>query len=279
MKVTILFIFLASISIGQNSILWQITGEGVKDTSYLYGTIHLPNKKYFYVNQKVHEVKKKVESGAFEIELTQDSLAYISMAMVSKSGSRISDLYSESEQRFIYEYFKKKGLPSFMVNNMKPIALTTMLMTFLQPPDTTGAIDQLLQNDFKKMGKPVIGLESIKMQTDLLLGMPINLQKRDLWNSLNNQDSLKNGLHELDSVYTRQDLEGISRLLDDFEDEEYLNKDLLNDARNLKMVERIPELVKNQSILICVGTVHLCGEDGLIQLLRKKGYTLEPVFD
>jgi hypothetical protein len=201
------------------------------------------------------------------------------MAMVSKSGSRISDLYSESEQRFIYEYFKKKGLPSFMVNNMKPIALTTMLMTFIQPPDTTGAIDQLLQNDFKIMGKPVIGLETIKMQADLLLGMPINLQKRDLWNSLNNQDSLKNGLHELDSVYTRQDLEGISRLLDDFEDEEYLNKDLLNDARNLKMVERIPELVKNQSILICVGTVHLCGEDGLIQLLRKKGYTLEPVFD
>ena len=278
MRLTFLFIFLESIALGQNSILWQITGEGVKDTSYLYGTIHLPNKKYFYINPKVHEIKKKVESGAFEIKLTKDSLAYISAAMVSKPGSRISDLYKKEEQTFIYDYFKKIGLPSFMVNNMKPIALTTMLMTFIQPPDTTGAIDQLLQNDFKIMGKPVIGLETIKMQADLLLGMPIHLQKRDLWNSINNQDSLVNGFYALDSVYTRQDLKGISKLLDDFEDEEYLNKDLLNDSRNLKMVEKIPDLIKNKSTLICVGTVHLCGEKGLIQLLKNKGYTLDPVF-
>ena len=279
MRLIVLFVFLGGISFGQNSILWQITGKGVKDTSYLYGTIHLPNKKYFYVHPKVHEVKKKVDAGVFEIELKEDSLAYISMAMMANAGNRISDLYKKEEQNFIYDYFKKIGIPSVMVNNMKPIALTTMLLSVMQPADTTGGIDQLLQNDFKLMGKPVLALETIKMQADLLLGMPIDIQKKELWESLNNQDSLMNSLHELDSVYVSQDLKGIVKLLDDIENEEYLNKDLLNDSRNLKMVEKLPDLIKNKSLLICVGAVHLCGDKGLIQLLIDKGYTLEPVLN
>ena len=69
-----------------------------------------------------------------------------------------------------------------MVNTMKPIALTTMLLTFIYPPDTAGAIDQLLQNDFKKMDKPVFALETIRMQSDLLMSMPIDLQKKNYGN-------------------------------------------------------------------------------------------------
>ena len=70
-------------------------------------------------------------------------------------------------------------------------------------------------------------------------------------------------------MYTLQDLKGISTFLDDLEEEEYLNKELMNDSRNLKMVEKLTGIMNKQSVLVCVGAVHLCGEDGIIEPGRK----------
>ena len=87
---TILLIILWSgSSLGQNSLLWQITKENVKDTSYLYGTIHLANKKYFHVNSKVHEIKKKVDAGIFEIIFEPDSMAFIASSLKANPGERL----------------------------------------------------------------------------------------------------------------------------------------------------------------------------------------------
>ena len=77
-RLIIILFLVSSFAFGQNSLLWQITKPDKKDTSYLYGTIHIPNKKYFYINPKLHELKRKVDAGVFEIELNQDSLVFIS---------------------------------------------------------------------------------------------------------------------------------------------------------------------------------------------------------
>ena len=277
-RLIILLFLVSSVAFGQNSLLWQITKPGLKDTSYLYGTIHIPNKKYFYVNPKVHELKRKVDAGVFEIELNQDSLVFISKALLGKSGERVTDLYTQEEQIVIFEYFKSKlGMEKLIVNNFSPIALSTVIIQALTYSDTTSTIDQMLQTDFQRMGKQVIPLESIKMQLNLLTQMPIDIQKKELWETVNNHDSLVNSLQFLDSVYMNQDLKGISVLLDDLKAEEYLSKALLSDNRNLKMVDKLLMLLQKQSNLICVGAAHLGGEKGLIKLLSKKGYVLNPL--
>ncbi len=274
----LLIVIFSQSLIGQNSLLWEISGNGVKDKSYLYGTLHLPNAKYFYVNPKVHEVKKKVDAGVFEVQLSQDSLAYISFQLMARSGQRVSDLCSKEEQELVYAFFKKHfAFEELITNGFIPIALNTLVLDVFSESDTTGAIDQLLQNDFKQQGKPVYALESVKFQADLLTGMPIEKQKESLIETLSDLDSIARSLHELDSVYMNQDLEGIALLLNDLESEEYLSKELLNDARNLKMMEKLPTMMEKESLLIAVGAAHLGGEEGLITLLRKKGYVVKPV--
>ena len=146
------------------------------------------------------------------------------------------------------------------------------------PPDTIGAIDQLLQNDFKRMGKNVASLESVQMQCDLLYGLPIDYQKQDLLDAIQKEDSLQTAIYQLDSVYRNQDIKGIALLLDELKNHEYLSKELLNDSRNIKMIPKIEILLSQQSNLICVGAAHLSGEKGLINLLRLKGYTISAVF-
>ena len=276
---TILLISLLSGScMGQNSLLWQITKENVKDTSYLYGTIHLANKKYFHVNSKVHEIKKKVDAGIFEIVFEPDSMAFIASSLKANPGERLEDICSVEERNVIFNYFETKlGLQELVVNQFKPIALTTFLFQIILPPDTIGAIDQLLQNDFKRMGKTVGSLESVKMQHDLLYGLPIDFQKQELLDAIQKEDSLKTALYEIDSVYLNQDIKGVAILLDNLKNHEYLSKELLNDSRNIKMIPKIEHLLSQQSNLICVGAAHLSGKNGLIELLRHKGYKVSAV--
>ena len=146
------------------------------------------------------------------------------------------------------------------------------------PADTIGAIDQLLQNDFKRMGKTVASLESIQMQYDLLYGLPIDFQKKELLDAVQKEDSLQMEIYRLDSAYCNQDIKGIALLLDDLKKHEYLSKELLSDFRNIKMIPKIETLLYQQSNLICVGAAHLSGEKGLINLLRLKGYTVSAFF-
>lgn len=199
--------------------------------------------------------------------------------MMAKPGEKIDQICSEDEQKLIFDYFKKYiGLEQIITNNFSPIALNTLMFDAFVPSDTIGAIDQLLQNDFKKAGKPVYALESIRFQSELLTAMPIELQKESLLECINDLDSVANTLKSLDSAYINQDLLAISKLLNDLEDEEYFNKALLNDSRNVKMVQQLPAMMKKESLLIAVGAAHLGGEEGLIMLLRKEGYTLTPIF-
>ena len=276
---TILLIILLSEScFGQNSLLWQITKGNLKDTSYLYGTIHLANKKYFHVNSKVHEIKKKVDAGIFEIVFEPDSIAFIASSLKANPGEKLEDICSVEERTVIFNYFKSKlGLQESVVNQFKPIALTTLLFQIILPPDTTGAIDQLLQNDFTRMGKTVASLESAQMQYDLLYGLPIGFQKKELLDAVQKEDSLKTALYQIDSVYRNQDIKGVAILLDDLKNNEYLGKELLNDSRNIKMIPKIEHLLSQQSNLICVGAAHLSGKNGLIELLRQKGYKVSAV--
>lgn len=278
MRLAIFFVFLFGNLIGQNSILWEISGNGLKKNSYLYGTIHFASKKYFYVNPKVHEIKNKVDAGVFEIVLNQDSITYISLKMMAKPGEKIRDIYNDAEQKQVFAYFKRYfGFEELITNSFTPVALNTLMLEAFATKDTLGAIDQLLQNDFLKAGKPIYALESMRFQADLLTGMPIEIQKKSLIESINDLDSLSQSIQILDSAYMTQDLISISKLLNELDDEEYFNKELLNDARNLKMVKKLPSMMKDQSLLIAVGAAHLGGDKGLIALLEKKGFTLTAI--
>jgi len=272
------FLLLSGVTFGQKSLLWQITRDGSKDTSYLYGSIHLANKKYFYVNSQIHEIKKKVDAAVFEIIIKPDSTAFIASSLKANAGEKIKDVFSVEDQKLIFDYFQSKlGIQALMVNEFKPIALTALLFQILIPPDTTASIDQLLQNDFSSMNKPIISLESVKMQHDILFGIPLNVQKKQLLEGIQNEDSLKLSMNQLDSVYCSQDLDGIALLLDDLNNQDYLSKELLNDSRNIKMIPKIQVLLSQQSNLICVGAAHLGGQKGLIHLLRLEGYRVIPM--
>ena len=168
-------------------------------------------------------------------------------------------------------------MEELMVNNFIPISLSSFASMSFLVKDTSNAIDVLLQNDFKALGKPLLSLESIKEQADLFSQTPMEAQKKELLAVINNQDSVKKELELLKDIYLSQDIDSLYSLVSNSASDGVFDKERMNSDRNLKMIKKMPDLMRYQSVLFCVGAAHLGGEKGLINLLREKGFQVTPV--
>jgi uncharacterized protein YbaP (TraB family) len=81
----------------------------------------------------------------------------------------------------------------------------------------------------------------------------------------------------LTQTYKSEDLKAIYELVNDpkFMDEK--SKPVMLDNRNSNWLKDMPAMMKNESVFFAVGAAHLPGKKGVIQLLQKAGYTVQPI--
>jgi uncharacterized protein YbaP (TraB family) len=80
----------------------------------------------------------------------------------------------------------------------------------------------------------------------------------------------------MNDAYTRNDLDALHQIMYAQKSRPEEIKPLLDD-RNNHWMQQLPQLMKEQSLFVAVGVLHLVGETGLVQQLRSKGYTVTPV--
>ena len=165
-----------------------------------------------------------------------------------------------------------------MLERFKPMLISGIVEEqAMDCPEKDGMEMQIL-SESKNYDKPVDGLETAEFQATLFDSIPYAEQARDLVNSIDSADQNKQTTQELVSLYKRQDLDGIDSLSrKDDGGVEGSHMDLLLYARNRKWAKLLDGLLRQKSLLIAVGAAHLPGKGGVIDLLRKEGYTVEPV--
>lgn len=263
------------------SLLWKISGNGLPQESYLFGTIHLiPAKDYFLPKgtDSLLSVSKKL---VIEMDISDPSLQGKMLgAMKLDSGKTLSGLYDKKE----YEYLRKKlekdyGIPASAVANMKPILVQQSLMM----KELMGADYMSYEKEFmakaEKNGTPVVGLETLEDQLGALNAMPLSEQADGLLKALKKPKAAQKELAKMISKYKTQDVEALYASISGKEAElKKYEADLLIN-RNKNWIPKIAEMAARERIFIAVGAAHLGGENGVINLLRKAGYTVEPAFN
>jgi uncharacterized protein YbaP (TraB family) len=119
-------------------------------------------------------------------------------------------------------------------------------------------------------------------QTDEILfgNGSLKRQAEILASSVLQTDSMMQEIVLMNSLYKKGDLQGLYSLSKrknsaaDMTDDEYIK---LVDERNFEWLKQLPQLMKNSSCFIAVGALHLAGENGLVDQLRKMGYKVKPV--
>ncbi|MDE5712282.1 MAG: TraB/GumN family protein, partial [Muribaculaceae bacterium] len=129
----------------------------------------------------------------------------------------------------------------------------------------------------KTLGKTVVPLETVEYQASVLYDTtPIALQAEALVEMLKDPEKAIKAAKDISDAYEAQDLDKMIALSEkDDEHPEFMIA--LLDKRNNEWLEKLPEIMKEAPSFIAVGALHLAGEKGIIEGLKKYGYTVTPV--
>ena len=126
-----------------------------------------------------------------------------------------------------------------------------------------------------KNNMKVSGLESLQFQIDLINKISIEEQIKMLTEDSSNKNPL-DSYNKMLKLYKNQNLDSLKILIDEDESMANISEDLLKN-RNTDWIPKIEKLINNSSVFIAVGAGHLAGEDGVLNLLKQKGYIVKPI--
>ncbi|MBC6108934.1 TraB/GumN family protein [Pedobacter fastidiosus] len=284
--ILIIFLFIglnaqAQKSIKTNTLLWEISGNGLKKPSYLFGTYHFAGKTFLDSMKTVNSKLASSDVIIGELLLNDSLLPQKLMPFMQLKDTTLNKLFSEDEYKIVADYLKEvSGYDLKFLNGMNPAAVQMMLLQFTAPK-TIGkdnpALDIYFQDYATANKKKILGLETIEDQGKALFGRSLARQKEQLLDNIKNKEKYKKQGEDLYQFYIRQDLDAIKNLFskkDGYTEEEF---DQLIKNRNQNWIDELPEMMKNQSAFIAVGVGHMVDRWSLITLLKEKGYTVKPI--
>ncbi|HEY4147851.1 MAG TPA: TraB/GumN family protein [Chitinophagaceae bacterium] len=265
----------------ENSLLWEISGNGLSKSSYLFGTMHLLCADDAKLSDSLRYCIETTGQVYFEIDMSDmlgqslAALQYLNM----NNNTRLPDLITPEEYQRVKEYFKvnKVMLPMSMLERMKPYFITALISESKFPCVEKDGMEQVIMKEVKKDHKPVFGLETIQFQASVFDSIPYQRQAKDLVKMI---DSSGKGGDSSDlqlmDMYRRQEL---NKMYEMTTEEDGMSDfiDLLLYRRNAAWVNKMPAIMIDKPTLFAVGAGHLGGEKGVISLLRRAGYTVRPL--
>lgn len=263
-----------------HTLLWKVTGKGLKKPSWLFGTMHVLCADEARLSESLKAVIAACDEVYFEIKLDDMSnLLGAVKYMMMNDDKRLSDLLSPADYQKVKDYFAKHAslLPFGMLERFKPLLISSLIEEENMNCQATDGMELTIMKEVHPYNKPIRGLETVEFQAGLFDSIPYSDQAKELLAYIDSAAEYKKMTLELADVYKKQDMDQIDELSRKGDPGMEAYMDLLLYGRNRKWAKDLDTIMPGKSFLIAVGAAHLPGQGGLIDLLRKEGYTLEPV--
>lgn len=280
----IIFISFKSFSQGPyNSLCWTITGNELNDTSYIYGTFHSQDNRLFQFQDGVEEAFDN--AAVYAMELNMDSLDRSKMmaAMLMDSGQSLQSLLSKKDYKTVNKFFLDSlGISLFMFNKMQPILTTQFVVTKDLNKEQQNALDFYWFKEAKSQGKQLVGLETMEEQVNAFKTIPVEAQAKELVKAVKEYGKEEEfDMNSMLEIYTSGNLDSLMVMINSSSSKSSISMEEFNEAflynRNINMANRVEQYIVKKSVFMAVGAAHLPGENGVIELLRNKGYKVEPL--
>lgn len=262
----------------ENSLLWEISGNGLESSSYLFGTIHMTCDAT--LDENVQKALDNTSLVVLELDMDDPSLQPKMMKdLYMKDGKTLKDYLSEEDFALLESFVKEKtGMPLAAMSNMKPFFISASFY-----PQMLGCPVQSFEAELVKVAKAqneeVLGLETVEEQMNVFNAIPYEDQVVDLMRMAKDKMAYDiETFQKLLQLYDAQNIEGMEIMMQ--EDRNLTtskHKDKMLDDRNKNWIPKIEEFSKKQPTFYGVGAAHLAGDNGVIRLLRKAGYTVTAV--
>ncbi|MEG3655992.1 TraB/GumN family protein [Arenibacter palladensis] len=260
----------------ENSLLWEISGNNLKKSSYLYGTMHVSQKIAFRLDDVFYEALDKSEIVALESDpdtwlddygKMRGSGIGFGTGFVTKGFYIYPFAIKNPSKEIVSSYL---SLDDRLVNN---ILYRTNESS--QNFEEETYLDMFIYQAGKKYSKPIRALEDLEESTALVGRANMNAMKPkpDEW--LQKKMQTQDVMSLLQDAYRERNINLIDSLDQAMYTEHYLQNMLY--ARNKNMAARLDSLMHTAKVFAGIGAAHLPGKKGVIQLLRNMGYEVKPL--
>lgn len=278
----ILLVFFANTDSFAGNFLWRIQSK--TGTVYALGSIHLLKQDIYPLNDAIENAFEKSDSLAVEADVNNINTLNVQQLMASavyQGGDSLDKHVSKSTLEIVKKEIGKTGLPPEFLYKQKPwfLAINMEILELMKAGyNPEYGIDKYFLN--KAAGrKKIIELEDINYQINLLSGLNDSEQELFLLYTFKSLNTLVKEADNMVNAWKSGDAKFIEAIIKEssISDKQlYPVYDKLIIQRNRNLSAKINGfLKKGGTYFVVVGAAHFIGKQGIIQLLKEKGYAIE----
>lgn len=261
-----------------NSLLWEISGNGLKKPSYLFGTIHVICDDDYLWTDKMDRSFSKADKLCLEMDMTDPDLQKkVAFGLMDTSGRKFSSYFTSGDYVKASSYF----IDSLQMNiadfeQFRPFAVMAIFQSKLTGCNAPVSYEEKLTTQATIRKMQILGVEVAEEQIELIGLLSPDTIISQIMKIVEGapRDSI---YKELIRVYRNQNVSLLYSMIRESKELTPIEAEKFVDDRNVKWIPRMKEMMKGGSIFFAFGAGHLGGEKGIISLLRKKGYTVKAI--
>lgn len=266
----------ASAQSSGSSLLWEISGNGLTKPSYLYGTFHMLCANDYTISEVIKQKLLGTRKLYLEVDITKPGIQQELMTQMKFTETSLDKELGADFQQVDQAFQKITGISLNMFKQFKPFVSTSMLtLRTLDCPDKIQP-ETILSGIAKNEKIGIEGLESVSDQVAAINAQPLDSQIHAFKKMVLDFDFSKKEMRELVRVYQLNHTDSIYAYMK--------NQSMSNDfeqhmliRRNRNWIPKIISAIHNTPAFFAVGAGHLGGKEGVLALLRDKGYQLKPL--
>lgn len=260
---------------------WRVDGEN--NTVWLFGSIHVLTEEHYPLAEPVESAFDDsaylvVETDTVNLDPQVQQQLMVSTGMLS-GGKTLQDVLGDQYERAA-SLARENGYNLEQMQALKPwLAALVIQVTEFQKLGYTAehGVDTYFLEKANEGPQSIVELESFRYQLNLFEELDPEIQRAFLMQTLEEIDDAEQQIDRLMSAWESGELDSLEEtLMADFDDYPELHDRIITD-RNRDWVEQITDYLENgeQDYFVVVGALHMVGDEGVVELLRDAGYTVE----
>lgn len=262
----------------ENSLFWQISGNGLEKPSYLFGTFHIIDSAYYIMEDKVNDKISHSEIIALEVDMDDPDFQKKTISVLMMENDSLDALLTQEEYHNVKSFYAKNlNMDLDNLKNIKPYYLSVMVGR-LNVPENTMSYEQEIIKIAKGQDKEIIGISTVEKESEILVdNIPLEMQASMLLDAIKELDHSKEIQGKMLKLYLEHDIYGIFNLIkEETADRDIIFLSMLPERHKIWIPNMI-DIMKDHSCFFAIGVGHLAGKEGVIEKLRENGFTVKPV--
>jgi uncharacterized protein YbaP (TraB family) len=265
----------------EKSFLWKVQSK--EDAIYVVGSIHYLKQENYPLKKSIQDAFGNCQTLVLEIDLNGADAQRAQRALIEKArypdGTHLEQHIAPETYQLAERRARELGIDISQMVPFKPwfvaISLTSLQLR-KAGFDPNYGVDRFLAEQAKTEGKKTRGLESLEFQFGLFDHMSSSEQDSMLRQTLSELDRLTKGVDQLVQSWLAGDVRAVEDfLLAGMKEYPAVYRKVVVERNRHWLAQLIHMLEQGEKALVVVGAAHLVGNDGLIELLKQRGYSVE----